>query len=196
MPFIDAGMDVRELESMTEEGLESLTVATGRSRTRLMNVAILADLQKKGRTLAVVTKPYTYYHEVKGTEIVVTVPEGFVTDFASIPGPAQALIQPFGRHAPAAVLHDFLYALGQRKARAYADRLFLHAMKESGVPYWRRSVMYRMVRFFGGGGYSLDEDWAFVDVEYGQETTPPYPKDSIVWAPKRRKKGEAAEAEA
>lgn len=192
MPFIDAGEDIRSLESVSGEALEALTVASDRARTRLMNVGILADMAKRGRTLAVVTRAYTYYHEVKGIEIVVTVPEGFVTDFASIPGPAQILIQPFGRHAPAAVLHDFLYALGQKKARAYADRLFLHAMRESGVPFLRRSVMFRMVRFFGGGGYGLADDWAFVETEYGGPAEPPFPRDSIVWAPKRRKKDGAA----
>lgn len=188
MPFIDAGEDIRALESVSDEALEALTVASDRPRTRLMNVAILADLAKQGRTLAVVTRPYTYYHDVRGIEISVTVPEGFVTDFASIPGPAQMLIQPFGRHAPAAVLHDFLYALGQRKARAFADRLFLCAMRESGVSFLRRSLMFRMVRFFGGRGYGLEDDWAFVETEYGRPAEPPFPRDSIIWAPKRGRK--------
>lgn len=195
MPFIDAGEDIRHLESVSGEALEALTVATDRARTRLMNVAILADMAKQGRTLAVVTRPYIYYHEIKGIEISVTVPEGFVTDFASIPGPAQILIQPFGRHAPAAVLHDFLYALGQKKARAYADRLFLHAMQESGVSFFRRSLMFRMVRLFGGRGYGLEQDWAFVETEYGRPAEPPFPRDSILWAPRRRKKKDAAVAE-
>ena len=36
------------------------------------------------------------------------------------------------------------------------------ACQDAGVPALRRSLMYRMVRFFGGGGYGLKNDWSFV----------------------------------
>ncbi|MGA1342703.1 MAG: DUF1353 domain-containing protein, partial [Hyphomonas sp.] len=106
----------------------------------------------------------------------------------------QGLIQPFGRHAPAAVLHDYLYAIGQKKARALADRLFLNAMREAGVPAIRRSVMYRMVRLFGAGGYGLQEDWKFVDTETGEDIDPPFSPEGLSWAPPKPKRGRRAPA--
>lgn len=198
MPFIDRSAAASALESAGDEGLESIRRKTriGRNevRRRLIAVAILADMEKQGRTLAVVTRPYAYLHPVHGQEVMIEVPLGFVTDFASIPAFFQSLIQPFGRHAPAAVLHDYLYAIGQKKARALADRLFLNAMREAGVPVIRRSVMYRMVRLFGGGGYGLQEDWKFVDTETGEDIDPPFSPEGLSWAPPKPKKGRRAPA--
>lgn len=196
MPFIDTAADTSGLESVTEEGLEAIQrkthVGKGQARRRLIAVAILAEMEKQGRTLAVVTRPYAYMHEIWGQEVVVNVPQGFVTDFASIPKALQMIIPPFGRHAPAAVLHDYLYALGQKKARPLADKLFLNAMREAGVPAFRRSLMYRMVRLFGGGGYGLKDDWMFVDTENGEPVQPPYGHADIAWAPEKPKRGRKA----
>jgi hypothetical protein len=153
MPFIDSSASASVLESVGAGGPEAMRKATyvgkGQARGRLIAVAILANMAKGGRTLAVVTRPYAYVHPIYGADVKVEVPQGFVTDFASIPAPLQLIVQPFGRHAPAAVLHDYLYAIGQKKARALADRLFLNAMKDAGVPAFRRSLMFRMVRLFG-----------------------------------------------
>ncbi len=198
MPFIDRSAAASALESAGDDGLESVRRKTriGRDevRRRLIAVAILADMEKQGRTLAVVTRPYAYLHPVHGQEVMIEVPLGFVTDFASIPSFFQGLIQPFGRHAPAAVLHDYLYAIGQKKARALADRLFLNAMREAGVPAIRRSVMYRMVRLFGAGGYGLQEDWKFVDTETGEDIDPPFSPEGLSWAPPKPKRGRRAPA--
>lgn len=79
----------------------------------------------------------------------ITVPKGFVTDFASLPRVLWSLIPPTGQHAPAAVLHDYLYKTG-RFTRAASDRFFLDAMKASGVSWTRRWMMYRGVRAGGG----------------------------------------------
>ncbi len=158
-----------QLESLGPVALESLKVGHDKPKKRLVAVAILADMERSGRTLAVVIKDYTYMHAIGVTDVNVTVPQGFVTDFASIPKEFQWLIHPFGSHAPAAVLHDFLYAIGQKGVRRYADALFLHAMRESGVRRWRRRTMYVMVRVFGGRGYGRSGDWAFADAETGAE---------------------------
>ncbi len=168
------------LESMDSAALEDMTqISVDRSRSRLIAVAIMADMEKKGRTLAVVVRPYAYEHEALDGRI--DIPTGFVTDFASIPKTLHFLIHPFGRHAPAAVIHDYLYALGQERARRYADLVFLEAMRESGVPWLRRSAMYRMVRMFGGGGYGLKADWSFVDHETGDPTPPPEERPILAW---------------
>ncbi|MDP3460749.1 MAG: DUF1353 domain-containing protein [Hyphomonas sp.] len=198
MPFVDMAPRVSDLESAGLEGLEAVRRAThvGKDQVRrhMVAVAILSDMEKKGRTLAVVTRPYAYVHPIHGVEVTVEVPLGFVTDFASIPSFFHFIVQPFGRHAPAAVLHDYLYAIGQKKARRLADRLFLNAMKDAGVPGFRRSLMYRMVRLFGGGGYGLNDDWKFVDIDTGDPVEAPYGNADITWAPPKPKRGKKAAA--
>lgn len=196
MPFIDKSASTEGLESLGEEGLEARVARThvgkDQKRRRLVAVAILAEMEKKGRTLAVVTRPYAYSNTVYGQDVEIEIPPGFVTDFASIPKAFHFIVHPFGRHAPAAVLHDFLYARGQQKVRAQADKLFLKAMEEAGVPPIRRSIMYRMVRTFGGGGYGLKDDWKFVDTESGDDTNAPYDPRETGWCPEKPKRGRKA----
>ncbi|MEO0549035.1 MAG: DUF1353 domain-containing protein [Pseudomonadota bacterium] len=168
MPFIDTQLEheMRRLESANLEVVGEMTkISKATKRRRLIAVAILSDMERQGRTLAVVVRPYAYEHMIiRGR---VEIPTGFVTDFASIPSAVQFLIQPFGRHAPAAVIHDYLYAIGADGRRKQADKVFLEAMKDNGVSFFRRSLMFRMVRWFGGKGYGLVEDWSFVDHETG-----------------------------
>jgi len=78
----------------------------------------------------------------------VRVPNGFITDFASVPRPLWAIIPPDGKYTQAAVLHDYLY---QKKffSRKRCDMVFNEAMKILGVPLWKRRVMYRALRIFG-----------------------------------------------
>lgn len=182
MPFMEGRSDRHMLESLGGVELEALQVGHKKHKKRLVAVAILADMEKRGRTLAVVVKDYTYVHEIKGVEVPVTVPQGFVTDFASIPKLFQGLIHPFGSHAPAAVLHDYLYAIGQKRVRKFADLLFLHAMRESGVRPWRRKTMFVMVKLFGGRGYGDPEDWTFADPETGVEIAKDQRPTKIDWA--------------
>ena len=79
----------------------------------------------------------------------VTVPAGFVTDFASVPRlPVAYLLTGDAAHAPA-VIHDFLYGSPRRK-RSVCDAVFLEAMEAIGVAWWRRRLMWAGVRVFGG----------------------------------------------
>ena len=83
----------------------------------------------------------------------VVVPAGFECDLASIPRPFWSLLSPQGNYAKAAVLHDWLYTVAAPRsdaARLAADRAFLKAMKEEGVRWLARTIMYRAVRRFGG----------------------------------------------
>lgn len=86
-------------------------------------------------------------------EHTVVVPEGFVTDLASVPRFLWTIIPPFGKYTAAAVVHDYLYGV-QRIGdtaieRVLADRIFMEAMKELGVRRTRRWAMFRAVRMFG-----------------------------------------------
>ena len=55
----------------------------------------------------VLIKPFTY--RIGSTRFAITVPSGFVTDFASIPAAFRAVLSPTGRPGRAAIIHDFLY---------------------------------------------------------------------------------------
>ena len=82
-------------------------------------------------------------------ERVITVPEGFVTDLASIPRVFYISTPPIGNYDLAAVVHDFLYS-AQITTRAQADGLFRQAMQDCGVGRYTRTKMYLAVRLFGG----------------------------------------------
>ena len=79
---------------------------------------------------------------------VITVPNNFSTDLASVPKALWGIFPPFGKHTKAAVLHDYLYGRRQRP-RKECDKIFLEAMKALGVSKTRRTVMYWGVRLFG-----------------------------------------------
>ena len=83
---------------------------------------------------------------------LITVPSGFLTDGASIPRIFWNILSPFGSYFPAALIHDFLYSKASDKhafTRRIADRLFLIAMKEIGVGWLTRRIIYRAVRSAG-----------------------------------------------
>ena len=85
--------------------------------------------------------------------IINVVEEGFITDGASIPRAFWTFIgSPFtGLYRKPALIHDHFYAT-QKVTRKYADKLFLDAMKDEGVSWWKRHTMYRAVR---GGAYFI-----------------------------------------
>lgn len=87
-----------------------------------------------------------YRVAIRGVEI--EVPEGFVTDFASVPRLLWRILPPWDRHAPAAVIHDWLYKSGLMP-RAEADLIFLWVMEELDVKKWKRRSMYWGVRIGG-----------------------------------------------
>jgi hypothetical protein len=78
----------------------------------------------------------------------ITVPAGFVTDFASIPRPIWTVLPKWEKYGPAAVVHDYLY-WSQDVPRAQADRYFREAMADSHVRSLKRRAIYGAVRLFG-----------------------------------------------
>jgi hypothetical protein len=85
----------------------------------------------------------------EGPDCTVVVPRFFRTDFASIPRGLRWLVTGHGDTRKPAVIHDYLYrhGIGTKKA---ADNIFNTAMKEEGVPAWKRRLIYRAVSWFGG----------------------------------------------
>lgn len=84
---------------------------------------------------------------------IFTIPRGFETDFASIPRFLRWYLLPLGRHAPAAVVHDWFYQTGA-SPRHVADECFRDLMKQLGVGWFKRQVMYRGVRLFAFMSYN------------------------------------------
>ncbi len=101
---------------------------------------------------------YEYYLTVPGGETI-TVPAGYVTDFASVPRLFWTFgIDPFGKPARAAIVHYFLYSSGGRiktppYTKAEADLIFFDAMAVLGVSKFKRWVMYAGVRVGGKGSF-------------------------------------------
>lgn len=141
-------------------------------------VAVLVKREREGRTLCVTTEALRVVSKTLRLEI--PIPQGYVTDWASIPAVAQIGIQPFGRHAWAALAHDWLYTVGEPNGRARADDLFLEKLEEAEVPPLRRTVMFRSVRLFGGRGYARAKNWwkgGFRDPRSGLEIPPPFARE-------------------
>lgn len=103
------------------------------------------------------TEPFEYHVGEYPSEFVLRVPEGFTTDFASVPRIFWALISPYGKAGKAAVVHDYLYHLNrvglEVVTRKQADGIFLQAMGVLGVAAWRKYPMYLAVRLFAGSGW-------------------------------------------
>ena len=81
----------------------------------------------------------------------ITIPKGFVTDFASIPKMLHLVIPKHGKYDIAAVVHDFLYSELNVTGinRKLADKIFYHIMKETEVNSNTRKKFYKAVRYFG-----------------------------------------------
>lgn len=86
-------------------------------------------------------------------DITITVPAGFVTDFASVPKILWNLLPPTGRYGKAAVIHDYLYRTYGASSKIVADAIFYEAMKALGVNRVIRNVIYLAVHLFGGSSY-------------------------------------------
>lgn len=84
---------------------------------------------------------------------LICVPSDFETDFASVPRLPGAFLLAGDTAHRAAVLHDWLYTPPEKLTRREADGILEEAGKASGVPWWRRWLMWAAVRIGGAGNY-------------------------------------------
>lgn len=84
-----------------------------------------------------------------------TVPVGFVTDYASVPRVAPIAYALFGGIGnKAATIHDFLYSPPGTYPREWADAVFRAGLVAVGIDSWKAEQMYIAVREFGGLHYN------------------------------------------
>lgn len=87
-----------------------------------------------------------------GTDIpLLVVPEGFITDYASVPRVPLVYWLVGGVGNAAAVVHDYLY--GGLVPRMTADNAYAACLDASHVKPWQRRVLYAGVRTCGASRY-------------------------------------------
>lgn len=86
-----------------------------------------------------------------------TVPRGFITNYASIKVlhnillfPLYALVSGYGNYA--STLHDYLYKI-KLYDRKTCDLIFYKALRDEGVAKWRAAIMWAGVRIGGKKSY-------------------------------------------
>lgn len=101
-----------------------------------------------GRPLFKLAEPFTFSkNDGEPLGLHVCVPNGFVTDFASVPRIFWRIFPPSGQYNRAAVVHDYL-CFTKGCSRFMADAVFREAMRELGVPRWKRIMMYLACRAY------------------------------------------------
>ena len=80
------------------------------------------------------------------------VPKGFVFD-ATSSRIGKIYIGQFGPWIWAAAIHDLLYTV-RGCSRREADKVMYDILKASGVRYWLRKLMYKVVRLFGHNSWN------------------------------------------
>lgn len=106
---------------------------------------------RAGGTDRTLVEPLVYFSALLG--LLVTVPAGFVTDYASVPRAPLTYWLFGGVGDEAAVVHDFMYEKGI-VPRDVADEVYAEALEACGVSAWRRGPMWAAVRLFGGSRYT------------------------------------------
>lgn len=88
---------------------------------------------------------------------VITVPAGFVTDFASVPRLPFAYLLAGATSVKPSVVHDFLYRSRPHECtRAQADAVLREGSLAIGEPSWRCWMMWFSVRMFGSAAWAAE----------------------------------------
>lgn len=119
-----------------------------------LRVEEIVDGSDDGRGTWQLLFPLIYESDILNSEVV-AVPEGFITDFASVPRIPVAFLLAGGYGRMAAVIHDYLYTTHQ-VSRETADSIFREALLAMGEPAWRVELMWMGVRVGGEGPWTAD----------------------------------------
>lgn len=114
-----------------------------------LSVVALDEESTTARQLWRLTKPLRYWSNTMGWIIV---PEGYITDLASVPRVPLAYWLAGGLANRPAVVHDWLceklYSVRRITWRQAAD-ILLEAMEAEGVAPWRRWLIHKAVLVHG-----------------------------------------------
>lgn len=91
----------------------------------------------------------------KTKPLIVIVPRGFVTDYASVPRPLRLLLPREGSYGNAAIVHDYLY-WRQDCTREQSDNIMAIAMKAAGVSETTLRTIQIGVRLGGQGAWDTN----------------------------------------
>lgn len=102
---------------------------------------------------------FDYHVGSKESEVVVHIPKGFITDFASVPRIFWNIMPPNDKYGKAAVVHDFLYSTNGRipemqfrkedYTRKECDEILVEAMGVLDCGWLCRTTVYSGVRIGG-----------------------------------------------
>lgn len=116
-----------------------------------------------------VSMPFSFTFPLEDSKLFAyrsTVPQGFITDYASIPWLSQKVLNLLPNdpdYDQAAVLHDYLTQVRtidiihvssgkviktEPISRKFCDDVFLNAMKSVNCPPWKRNILYSAVRVY------------------------------------------------
>jgi Protein of unknown function (DUF1353) len=109
---------------------------------------LVIELSDNGR-YGVLLFPYFY----DSPEISLVVPEGFSTDFHSVPRGLWNFLPPW-EYPEAAIVHDYLYRHPEITSRALADRTHRKVMIENGAPAWKAWAAWLALRAFGWAAWN------------------------------------------
>ena len=109
-----------------------------------------------------VHEPVSYQSDVLG--ITITIPNGYVTDGASIPKLFWNIVSPVGPYFFSAVFHDYGYRW-QKFPRRKVDDAFLEGMWVLKCKVWQYVVIYLAVRLFGAHAWKKDAKMPLADWE-------------------------------
>ncbi len=123
--------------------------------------AIKAVKREGEKAQFLVARSYSVKFKLDGAEHTITVPQGMLTDLASIPRCMRWYISQVGPHLEASIVHDFLYVAWQdldggearSEDRRFADRLMRTAMLSASVNGFKAFLIYLGLRVGGGGVY-------------------------------------------
>lgn len=100
---------------------------------------------ERGKFTLLLQEDFVYLDQTHGK---IFVPKGFDFDLMSVPQPVQSFVSKVGIYNAACVIHDWLYCL-QKFSRKETDNIFRRALKDCGVGFFKRNLIYYNVRLFG-----------------------------------------------
>lgn len=135
----------------------------------------ISDTSAEERGIWMLTDPLIFKSDI--TKSFIIIPQGFVTDFASVPRVPFIFALVGDTATRASTLHDWLYNIASESDvpdRASADACLKEACKATLIPAYIYTPLYWGVRLFGGPYYKQSDY---------KKTYATYLKDNVTQTP-------------